>query len=338
MLKLENQGSLKEFLKQKIELTAVSWFVFLSGEIMDEFLEKECRKYNFSFQEFTSLIKPPSETLLMKYYREISNTKDLEKFVEENKWIGYTSFYHKGLNIETAQSDLNDFKNRKEQNIQDKCPDELKKLLDIANKLAFYRTYCKEAGMKVGYSHLGKLKEFAKKNNLSLEDLENMPITEILEVLSGGSLSNLKGRSEESGTGFIDEEYFILPLDKTKEILEVIIPKDDLGDLKIIKGSIASKGIARGVAKLVLSFKDLDKVKEGDILVAVETIPEFLSAMRRAAAFVTDQGGVTCHAAIVSREFGVPCIVGTRFATQKIKDGDLVEVDADNGIVRIIKE
>jgi pyruvate,water dikinase len=67
------------------------------------------------------------------------------------------------------------------------------------------------------------------------------------------------------------------------------------------------------------------------------TNPDYVPYMKIAAAIVTDEGGTTCHAAIASRELKVPCVVGTRIATKILKDGDVVEVDADNGIIRIIK-
>jgi pyruvate,water dikinase len=67
------------------------------------------------------------------------------------------------------------------------------------------------------------------------------------------------------------------------------------------------------------------------------TRPEYISAMKKAAAIVTDEGGITCHAAIVSRELKKPCIIGTKIATKVLKDGDLVEVDADKGIVKILE-
>ena len=67
------------------------------------------------------------------------------------------------------------------------------------------------------------------------------------------------------------------------------------------------------------------------------TTPDYIPAMKKAAAFVTDEGGITCHAAIIAREMKKPCIVGTKIATQILHDGDLVEVDADKGVVRIIK-
>lgn len=104
-----------------------------------------------------------------------------------------------------------------------------------------------------------------------------------------------------------------------------------------LKGQIAQKGIVRGIVKLVSSVKHLDKVKEGDILVTAMTMPKYLPAMKRAAAFVTDEGGITCHAAIISREMKKPCVIGTKTATKVLKDGDVVEVDATHGKATIIE-
>jgi len=78
--------------------------------------------------------------------------------------------------------------------------------------------------------------------------------------------------------------------------------------------------------------------QDGDILVTSMTRPEFMPIMKRSGAVVTDEGGITCHAAIVSRELKKPCIIGTKIATQVLHDGDLVEVDADNGVVKIIEK
>ncbi|MDO9399445.1 MAG: PEP/pyruvate-binding domain-containing protein [bacterium] len=102
-----------------------------------------------------------------------------------------------------------------------------------------------------------------------------------------------------------------------------------------IKGQIAYKGIAKGVVKKVSKVFDINKVKKGDILVAAMTMPKYLPAMKKAIAFITDEGGITCHAAIIAREMKKPCIIGTKIATQILKDGDIVEVDADNGVVRL---
>ena len=102
------------------------------------------------------------------------------------------------------------------------------------------------------------------------------------------------------------------------------------------RGIIANGGKARGVARLVPSPEFNEKVGKGDILIAYSTMVDNLPAMKNAAAIVTESGGITCHAAVVSREFGIPCIVGYSRAMSEFEDGDVVEGDADNGIVRKI--
>lgn len=101
----------------------------------------------------------------------------------------------------------------------------------------------------------------------------------------------------------------------------------------LLEGIAASSGIASGMVKKVSGKEELDKVKEGDVLVATMTNPDFVPAMRRAVAIVTDSGGRTSHAAIVSRELGVPSVVGTGKATTTLKDGDTITVDGARGIV-----
>ncbi|MBN1923431.1 MAG: phosphoenolpyruvate synthase [Nanoarchaeota archaeon] len=101
----------------------------------------------------------------------------------------------------------------------------------------------------------------------------------------------------------------------------------------ILHGLGASPGVASGKVVKIESVSELDKVKEGDILVTKMTDPNMVPAMKRAAGIITDEGGMTCHAAIVSRELGTPCIVGTNEATKKLNDGDEITLDATNGVV-----
>ena len=101
----------------------------------------------------------------------------------------------------------------------------------------------------------------------------------------------------------------------------------------LITGSAASPGMAAGPVKVLQSTNELDKILKGDIMVAEMTTPDFVPAMKRAAAILTDQGGRTSHAAIVSRELGIPCIVGTSKATKTFKDGQIVTVDGSSGKV-----
>lgn len=106
---------------------------------------------------------------------------------------------------------------------------------------------------------------------------------------------------------------------------------------KIIKGIVAKHGKARGIVRVITTKDQFQKVTKGDILVTSMTTPDYVPIMKLAAAIITDEGGVTCHAAIVARELKIPCIIGTKIATKVLKDGDLVEVDANKGIVRILK-
>ncbi len=105
----------------------------------------------------------------------------------------------------------------------------------------------------------------------------------------------------------------------------------------IIKGNSAYPGIVQGVVRILRRKNQVSECKEGEILISPMTTPDFIPAMRKAAAIVTDEGGITCHAAIVARELKKPCVVGTKIATQILKDGDFVEVDANQGMVRKIK-
>ncbi|NLO77293.1 MAG: phosphoenolpyruvate synthase [Methanomicrobiales archaeon] len=101
----------------------------------------------------------------------------------------------------------------------------------------------------------------------------------------------------------------------------------------ILEGQGASPGIATGRVVLVTGVKDLGRIKEGDIMVTKMTNPDMVLGMRKVSAIITDEGGMTCHAAIVSRELGTPAVVGTRKATQVLKEGDIVTVDGEKGIV-----
>lgn len=99
----------------------------------------------------------------------------------------------------------------------------------------------------------------------------------------------------------------------------------------ILTGLAASPGIASGKIKIVKDLSDLEKIKPGDVLVTKMTNPDMVVSMQKSAAIVTDEGGLTAHAAIVSREMGIPAIVGTREATTKLKEGEIITVDGTSG-------
>ena len=175
----------------------------------------------------------------------------------------------------------------------------------------------------------GKLKDKSLKKYLSFNEMKaifsNQPVDEKkISQRKKYFLISRDGIGTENIEKFIARKGWILK-------------KIKAGDVKAIKGTTACPGKASGRAKIVLSSVDFNKVENGDILISSMTTPEYMSVLKKVAAFLTDEGGITCHAAIVSREMKKPCIIGTKIATKILKDGDLVEVDADKGVVRVIK-
>jgi len=122
-----------------------------------------------------------------------------------------------------------------------------------------------------------------------------------------------------------------------------MMAKLDIEEEKVIEvdeltGTSAYPGMAKGAVKIIETTEDIKKMNKGDILLSETTYPALVPAMKLASAIVTNVGGITCHAAIVSRELKIPCVVGTKIATKVLKDGDMVEVDANKGIVKILNE
>lgn len=130
----------------------------------------------------------------------------------------------------------------------------------------------------------------------------------------------------ERGRIFIVQTRAVTTQAKRKEEIEA-------GGEILIKGLGSSPGLASGVTRIVHGMEDLAKIQKGDVLVTRMTSPDMVVAMSRSVAVVTDEGGVTCHASIVGREMGLPVIVGTQSATQVLKDGQEITVDAYHGVV-----
>jgi len=128
-------------------------------------------------------------------------------------------------------------------------------------------------------------------------------------------------------------EIFIVQTRPVTTIKETTEAAHEIDAPVLVSGAAASPGVAYGPVKIVPDPSQIDKVLEGDVLVAEMTTPDFVPAMKRAVAIVTDRGGRTAHAAIVSRELGIPCVVGCENATATLQDGQVITVDGSNGKV-----
>lgn len=223
-----------------------------------------------------------------------------------------------------------------------KLHSETVQLIELLRQYVFLRTYRVEMLCRAYHLVRPVFTEIAKRADLQLSDLAVLNLNEILNFLEGEKLPPEKELSRRKGRyaylmrngklGF----YVGKQVDKMLEE-ELSGGRAGLGEIKELVGSVACRGYAKG--RVRLATKDnISSFQKGEILVTTMTSPDFTLAMQKAVAVVTDEGGVLCHAAIVSREFGIPCVIGTERATKVLKDGDLVEVDADKGIVRKLEK
>jgi len=209
--------------------------------------------------------------------------------------------------------------------------------INYAKELVYFRTYRTDYLNFILFNVKPLLQNIANCYGLSYQEIIYHRID---EILSG----NIVSKKE---TDFRRDCCALFTLEPQKtlfssDIIEINKLKEKYCEEEIftseLKGSAAYSGKVIGRVRVVVDKPDLIKVHENDILVMPMTTPDFVAGMQKAAAFITDEGGITCHAAIVAREMKKPCIIGTKNATKVLKDGDLVEVDANTGIVRKVTQ
>ena len=189
---------------------------------------------------------------------------------------------------------------------------------------------------KIGRASLKKVK-------VSKNLARFITINEVKNILNGKiKVDDLKKELEKRSKYFLVGEGKVCYL-PVKQYLNQrgwsLLEQKNSNGMKTLKGMsiIKDSQIIKGVVRIVRGRKELSKIKKGDIIVSPMTTPEYTSILKKVKAIITNEGGITCHAAVTSREFGIPTVVGTKIATKVLKDGDLVEVDAEKGIVRILK-
>lgn len=167
-----------------------------------------------------------------------------------------------------------------------------------------------------------------------------LSVAELESFIGNGILPDAKMLAERAA-GYLYIEGIIIPTADFDAFLKArglaVDAPTEVQDTAELRGMVACKGgIIRGTIQSIFNNNEVARFEQGRILLTPMTQPEFVPAMKKASAIITDEGGLTCHAAITSREFGIPCVIGTKIATKTFKDGDTVEVDAREGIVRKI--
>ena len=321
--------------EEPLDLLKIAKQIKENNDLRDELIRKHVEKY--SWMKGPILIEEQAFTY--KEYEERINyliTTDIDKKIED---------------IQKARAKREEAVDE----IINKYPftDEDKGIISSMRKFVFLRTFMATVQDRLFFLARHTLfSQISKEYNIPKKELLMLIPDEISELLKNYKVDDYikLANDREKGYAIItinknvttfygDEAQKIdnilcryIEIKKREENNQKIEPSDD-----VVTGMIANMGCIVGRAKILNSYEDISNVNIGDIIISTMTLPNYIAAMEKARGFITDEGGITCHAAILSREFNVPCIVGTLNATKVIKDNDLIELDANNGIVRILE-
>jgi phosphohistidine swiveling domain-containing protein len=341
-----------ELLHEKMWTISIFIDTFDPGADQQE-IEKISKKYGFTIEETQTLLSPTKPSYIADWDDHLSKYKNKEipyGELKERFFWKRTDYMHFGELDKQFADDA--AKSAHPSHFESPVTAQqiiLKKYKLSKNPLTTFQTLSiwRDERKRLNFTGLyGLIRILAvsfKKQDVPLELINGLLPKEVKEIVLGGHIDRMK-LTERIQNGFFAHFKLqkITGIKQGKEAEEEGRKYESLflGDMqKDLKGAIACKGYARGVVRVIYSAHDVEaeEMQEGDILVTSMTRPEFINLMRKAAAFVTDEGGISCHAAIVAREMNKPCIIGTRIATKVLKTGDLVEVDAEKGIVKIIE-
>jgi phosphohistidine swiveling domain-containing protein len=352
------------------------WTVFNIGKPLSIVIERELKKYvknsNKLIKYLLILSSPAEPNDVLNERIDLLKLKILEsKIDQENflqklklhtenyKHIPMFDFDHNPYTISHFRKEINLIKNpekeiRKIRKAFEKRKSDLnrifkeikpshklKNLIEFLKENVFLRDYRDMVRQKLNLQLRKFYQEVGQRLDLNVKQVAVLTNEEIVEYLNKNKKFPKKEIKQRERNYLLiqkDKKYWVYSgknalVKFRKELKEVIENKKILE----LHGIIASKGVAKGIVKVVYTNKDLYKINKGDILVACMTRQDFVPAMRKCSAIVIDEGSITCHAAIIARELSVPCLVAIKQATRVLKDGDLVEVDANKGAVKKIK-
>ena len=318
------QAKLKIILGIYRIITIYIWATHILEYILLPKLRMETAKYiNGDIEKFIGDASyPEKKNALEKMENEIRNGTNFAYLSKKYGWMRARDGFARPYSVKEIAKHAKELKNNHTIHNHPQIPKPLQTLYKEARELVYYRTQRTDVYYELLYLARPILRATAKKYNIPFAKMRYYT----LHSLVAGKPK--KYPSNFSCIGYKNQIVYF-----SKPVIRDAVNRS----VKEVKGIIAQAGAVKGIAKVVMFVEHLDKVKKGNIMVTYMTSPNFLPAMKLAAAFVTDEGGLTCHAAIVAREMKKPCIIGTKIATKVLKDGMTVEVDANRGIVRIIK-
>jgi phosphohistidine swiveling domain-containing protein len=337
---------LDEYIREKLQGKVENVDVFLSKACFYE-QEPEFVKEEKELRELASLMKGcliSEHGIIDKLHEHHTKYSWLNMYMMDGE--PFTFEYYKKKLYDLLDEDVDRILEEKSKEKEKKravfeiifsnADDDMKKLINDIRELLFLKSYRIDAHTLTTYHALNLVDEVAKRLNVSREILVDLSFEEICQGLDSKlDLSDYDRRKKEYTIMILDGNPHRFSGDDTLAIRNAFL-WEDLSHLMEVTGQMAYPGNVQGPARIVENELELDKVQEGDILFSPMTNPNYVPIFGKVAAIITDEGGVLCHSAIVSREMKIPCVMGVKTGTRVFKDGDMVEVDAKEGVVRKI--
>jgi len=289
-----------------------------------EALEKHQEKYHWMQNSYGQHVYLTLNNFL-EFLKEILKESSLEQIKEELKKI----------------SNRDEMSSKQEQILKELgLPEQVKKEIEYMKNISLLQDKRKRIILMMLHQYYRFLEEFSERARLEVAVLGYASTDEIPKILENNFNIDLLKKRKEKGI-FVAQTggRFSKFIENEAEELKRLIFKEQTEILESIHGNVASRGdeaIVTGKIKIVLNPRK-ESIEEDEILVTSMTRPEFVPLMRKARAIITNEGGITSHAAIVAREMNKPCIIGTKNATEVLKNGDEVELRMNHGVVKIIK-
>lgn len=282
----------------------------------------------------------------------ISNLKNHAKdfgWLNKNYWMGTPFEWHdylpqiktlleKNCNEELEKITKDDEEKRKrfEETVKElNFSDELLEEIKILQKMIFFHTRRIETFFISEHLCQNLIRAVIEKLAIPKEELYYAAPKEILDALYGREIPNrvkLQERQKGYAIYSLDQELYVFSGRDLERVLK--IQKEIKLEERILKGTSVYSGIVKGGVRIIKSKTDLKNIKQGEIVVTPMTDVDYTPYLGKVSAIVTDEGGITSHAAIISRELGIPCVIGTKIATKMFRDGDKIEVNAEEGVVK----
>ena len=297
----------------------------LNSSVIKDLLKEHSKKYFWLHNKYYTT-EVLDENFFLKELKGL-----LAKYKEPKKYL-----------MAMEKLDKESINNKKSIIIKLKLNKKDKKLVKIIDDFGWFQDERKKYNMIADHYLDILLDEIGKRGKLSLIELKFTTHFETESILNGTfDKEEINKRMKNClivWEGDKDDYKIYTGKKAIKKEKQLFYSKEGIHEVTEIEGMTANTGRVRGYVKVTMSAKEAKYIKKGEVLVTSMTSPDFIAGIKNAAAIVTNEGGVTCHAAIISREFGIPCVIGTKIATKVLRTGDFVEVDGMHGAVRVLKK